>query len=50
MKHDCTRCQRLECPFGKRSIYLEFRFPVTFTTRLEFIFSLNSSASSLERH
>ena len=39
MKHDCTRCQRLECPFKKRSAYLEFRFPVTGTKHLEFAFA-----------
>ncbi len=39
MKHDCTRCQRLECPFKKRSVYLEFRLNLTFTTRLEFAFA-----------
>ena len=39
MKHDCTRCQRLECPFKKRSAYLEFRFPVISKTRLEFAFA-----------
>ena len=39
MKRDCTRCQRLECPFRNRSAYLEFRFSVRFTAHLEFAFS-----------
>ncbi len=36
MEHNCKTCAQLECPFRKRSAYLEFRFPMTFTTRREF--------------
>ena len=46
MKHDCTRCQRLECWAKKRSPYLEFRFPARLTERLEFRFGCQPVASS----
>lgn len=39
MKHHCKTCTRLECPFKKRSAYLEFRLNLTFATRLEFAFA-----------
>ncbi len=41
MKHDCTKCSRLECPFKSfKRTYLEFRLSLNLTApQLEFHFA-----------